>query len=301
MPKILTKTKNTNKNDSKVTSKSRASRKRVAKNNPLSFVPALVLLISAILLGNFSSPIADSTKTAFGKEIGNMDILKVASPKSLILDLDFGGKSYSSKNPQKIYNLVDRAEVGTLGMDDQSQESDPYFDPNGYFSFDGKAQMMNLDAKNAPKSDFSYEMWVRAKGNFELAYAVSTQAGDYQKSTAGIKIKDSYWWTMGINDGGMVYIPFPDKTVDESWHYVVATRKDQVLTIYLDGVPAEVTRSINKYSLNNDIITIGAVRQGDKYSEFFKGDIAQVRIYARALTNDEVLDNLKQTKPNFIK
>ena len=273
--------------------------KQMAKTSPILFVPALVILISAVVFGS----LGNTNRSGAAKNIEGAIITQKANTRGLIINLDFdkNSESYNLAQPQKIYNLVDKTQIGVLGQSDIAEESDPSFDQNGFFSFDGQKQLISLDGKNSPKSDFTYEMWVRADQNDKPVYAVSSEGKDNGKSTAGIKIKDNYWWFMGLNDGNLVYIPDPDDAIDQSWHHVVVTRNDETLAIFLDGLPAEVTRGINKYSLSNDFITIGAVKDGERYDEFFKGDIAQLRIYARALTNDEVLTNLKNTQPDFIK
>ena len=271
----------------------------MAKTSPILFVPALVILISAVVFGS----LGNTNRFGVAKNIEGAIITQKANTRGLIVNLDFNknSESYNSAEPQKIYNLVDKAPIGVLGQSDIAEDSDPSFDQNGFFSFDGQKQLISLEGKNAPKSDFTYEMWVRADLNDKPVYAVSSEGKEKGKSTAGVKIKDNYWWFMGFNDGNMVYIPYPDKAIDQSWHHIAVTRNDGTLAIFLDGLPAEVTRGVNKYSLSNDFITIGAVRNGDHYDEFFKGDIAQLRIYARALTNDEVLSNLKNTQPDFIR
>jgi hypothetical protein len=273
--------------------------KQIAKTSPILFVPALIILISAVVFGSMGN----TNRVGMAKNIEGAIITQKASTRGLIISLDFNknSESYNAVQPQKIYNLVDKTQIGVLGQSDKEEDSDPSFDQNGFFTFDGQKQIISLDGKNAPKSDFTYEMWVRADQNDNPVYAVSTEDKDSHKNTAGVKIKDNYWWFMGFNDGNMVYIPYPDKAIDQSWHHVAVTRNSETLAIFLDGLPAEVTRGVNKYSLSNDFITIGGVKEGDKYDEFFKGDIAQLRIYARALTNDEVLSNLKNTQPDFIK
>jgi len=303
MPIIKNKLKNTaqKQNQSFKNNQTKAKRlKRKNGNNALFFVPALVILMAAIFFGS----LGNSHKTqANAYEIGGVLSNERASSNGLVLDLNFDktGGSYNENEPQKILNLVNKQTTGLLGETEDFDDSDPVYDQNGFFAFNGEKQIIKLDGNFAPKADFTYEVWLRADSSGKPEYALVSDANQDEKSTAGIKIKDKYWWFMGFNDGNKVYIPYPDKNIDDDWHHVAVTRKDETLTIYVDGQPAEVTRGVNKFSLSNDYLTIGASRKGGKYDEFFKGDISQVRIYARSLSDEEIITNIKNTKPSFIK
>lgn len=278
----------------------RLTHKHIAKTSPLLFIPAFVILVTAMVLGSMGNT---SKYNANAQNVAGISNSQKVTTSGLVVDLNFD-KKYASYNPddsQKIINIVNQKAIGVLGANENKEDSDPIYDQNGFFTFDGKQQIISLDGKYAPKSDFAYEMWVRADSIDEQAYAVSSNDNKNQKATAGIKVKDKYWWFMGFNDGNKVYLPYPDKTLDQSWHHVAVVRSDDTITVFIDGLSAEVTRGINKYTLSNDSLTIGATHEDGKYQEFFKGDIAQLRIYTRALTNAEIVSNIKNTRPEFIK
>ena len=280
--------------------KVRLTNKNIGKTSPFLFVPAFVILVTAMVLGS----IGNTRKyNANAKDVAGVFNSQKVVTSGLVVDLNFDKKSssYALSDSQKIINLVNQKPIGTLGTNENTEDSDPVYDQNGFFTFDGKKQIISLDGKYAPKTDFSYEMWVRADAVDELAYVISSNDITNQKATAGIKIKDKYWWFMGFNDGNKVYLPYPDKGLDQSWPHVAVVRSEGTVTVYLDGLPAEVTRGINKYTLSNDFLTVGATYEDSKYQEFFKGDIAQLRIYTRPLTNAEIISNITNTRPDFIK
>jgi hypothetical protein len=298
MPEIRTKT--TPVKPKKPRRSARLTHKHIAKTSPILFVPAFVILVTAMVLGSVGNT---SKYNARAHDVAGIASSQKVVMSGLVIDLNFAkdGASYDPGDTQKIINLVNQKPVGVLGTNEDAQDSDPSYDQNGFFSFDGERQLISLDGRYAPKSDFAYEMWVRSDSVEAEAYAISSNDNANQKATAGIKIKDKYWWFMGFNDGNKVYLPYPDKGLDQSWHHLVVTRSDDTIAVYLDGLPAEVTRGINKYTLSNDSLTIGATKEDGKYQEFFKGDIAQLRIYTRALTNAEIVSNIKNTRPDFIK
>jgi hypothetical protein len=81
------------------------------------------------------------------------------------------------------------------------------------------------------------------------------------------------------------------------WYYVVMTRVGALCTGYLNAIACPVTYNDGQ-SMNNSQYVIG--RSGVNYaSDIFKGNIAQVQIYNRALTAQEVQQNYRATKSRY--
>ena len=91
--------------------------------------------------------------------------------------------------------------------------------------------------------------------------------------------------------------------VDGEWHFVAATYEDQLVRIFIDGEPDMKRKLKKERSLeHNDVdIRIGqlAVPEPAPYdAPFFDGLIDEVRLYNRALSEEEIksLYNFKQKK-----
>lgn len=81
-------------------------------------------------------------------------------------------------------------------------------------------------------------------------------------------------------------------TVD-NWHYVAVVFDSGTLTVYLDGQLYEQSYSKNATELDDatgSSIVAGGTNNSDIY---FTGDLAHLRVYDRALTADEVMENME--------
>ncbi|KQV92837.1 LamG-like jellyroll fold domain-containing protein [Rhizobacter sp. Root1221] len=74
---------------------------------------------------------------------------------------------------------------------------------------------------------------------------------------------------------------------DGAWHHVVMTRDATtgVQAMYIDGVKTSGPGAVGVKGLNNKFQLLGQI-QGS--ADFFKGSLSNVRVYGRALTDDEV-------------
>lgn len=85
-------------------------------------------------------------------------------------------------------------------------------------------------------------------------------------------------------DNSHYYIATTETYNDGAWHLFVGIYDGTLLSIYVDGV-LKVSNGA-KYTIENDIdIRIGA----DSHLSFFTGKIDDVRIWKRALSENEII------------
>lgn len=72
----------------------------------------------------------------------------------------------------------------------------------------------------------------------------------------------------------------------DRWYHVVATYDSQDVRLYLDGMLADVTPRIGDLHVNSTSVVIGAIASGGNVMD---GTIDDVRVYDRALSQEEVL------------
>ncbi|GAB4147130.1 MAG: hypothetical protein OHK0017_08480 [Patescibacteria group bacterium] len=283
MAGIYTK-KNLHKRNYNLSKRGAATRARTSKKTKASlFIPAW-FLIGVLAFGFiFSNQYKEVSASFFG------DSDTQVSGSGLTLKVDFTDpKTVNYQDPQEIINGVNNKPVGILGSSKDVESSDPSWDERGFMHFNGRDQYITVSSDVAPKKDFTFELWARTSKVEASSYLIASDAKDGQKSTVGIKTQDKYWWFFGYNDGKKVYIPFPDKSVDTNWHHLVITRKAERIGIYIDGKSAEVSRDVNKYNLDNNSFTIGARQEDGKYTDFFEGDIASIKVYTKSMSPDEI-------------
>ena len=80
-----------------------------------------------------------------------------------------------------------------------------------------------------------------------------------------------------------------------TWAHAAITRTDNTISVYINGVLENTGITTHTFS-DYAKVTIGANRPR---STFFKGDIAQVQIYKKALSSDEVQQNYRSIKKRF--
>ena len=100
--------------------KKRRNSKQIAQTSPILFVPALIILISAVVFGSMGN----INHFGMAKNIEGVIITQKANTRGLTVDLNFNknSESYDSIDPQKIYNLVDKTQVGILGQSDKEED-----------------------------------------------------------------------------------------------------------------------------------------------------------------------------------
>ncbi len=166
----------------------------------------------------------------------------------------------------------------------------------GSIVFDGTNDYVDLgNILNFGTNDFTIEFWCRksAVGNI---YSKVISKGIYQLGGWTIMTYsaiNSISFAFGNPEVGAYYV-FP-YTITNTWIHGTVVRNSNQLTVYGNsqpGTPLTITNNLTSaYNLrigNNSVL-----------SEPWGGNIPSVRIYNRALTAQEVLQNYNATKTRF--
>jgi hypothetical protein len=87
---------------------------------------------------------------------------------------------------------------------------------------------------------------------------------------------------------------------DSSWHYLVMVRNGTSLTVYGDGITNNNTTTCGSGSLDSTPMSLGGtINDGGSLRDWFKGNIASIHLYNRAITTSEILQNYNATKGRF--
>mgnify|MGYP000900335743 FL=1 len=78
---------------------------------------------------------------------------------------------------------------------------------------------------------------------------------------------------------------------------MVSIRRGSTHILYGDGITSTVSNNVSSGTLTSPKLYIA--RQPAGANQFFTGRIAQVQMYNRALTQQEVLQNYNATKSRF--
>lgn len=91
---------------------------------------------------------------------------------------------------------------------------------------------------------------------------------------------------------------------DGNWHFIVGTYDGTNQRLYVDGVLEDTDAQTGTISNSEEEVCIGAACNGATQGSLFNGEIDDVRIWNRALSQAEIRDNMCEkltgTEPNLV-
>lgn len=217
------------------------------------------------------------------------------SPKivtnGLILYLDAANtKSYISGNT--IWNDL------TINNYNGTLINNPTFNPNnnGSFTFDGIDDYVTTNY-NKPLNDFTICVW------FKTIDSTNSQSA---------RLVDKYYidgFWVGRNPdnspnswGGGVLESLPPygrylTLTDGQWNFLTSIRSGTTHTLYGNGITNTTSGIVSATTL--DTSSFYVARPNHVSNSYYKGNIALVKLYNRALSSSEVLQNYNAIKSRF--
>lgn len=150
-------------------------------------------------------------------------------------------------------------------------------------------------SRNHPDKEISVDLWFTIY-SFERQVLISS----YDKGGYRIAFDDGgdLWWTVNTAGAGDISVQVQHESIRPSqWHHVAGTYDGHTAKIYLDGILRNaVNASGSIHYANNNYVMLGvdagtADTPDPQCNGFMKGGIDEVRIYNRALTYGQVMDD----------
>lgn len=133
-------------------------------------------------------------------------------------------------------------------------------------------------------SDYSIEAWIYPTSLNSSGMGIVSK---YQTSAAnGYFLRFSLESDPVLEFDGLVADEFQIST--NTWYHVVAVNDNSTRKLYVNGEEQELSGSLQEVSTNTDNLRIGS----DYSGRYFNGIIDEVAIWGKALTQNEVLDNM---------
>ena len=207
----------------------------------------------------------------------------------LVAVFDAGSTRSYAGSGTTAYNLVANNDVSLInGLGWQSGNG-------GYFSSDGTDDAMTTpDATNLDLVDFTLEGWVwwdqhKNYGSF-LVKGPGGAGNLFNYSFFGYVNTVSF----GFGDGSNYRAIYISPPAINEWHHIVGTYDGSTLKFYLNSTLATSTSITATPNQNNDALQI----LQSQYS--IDGRIGCAKVYNKALTAAEVLQNYNAQKNRFI-
>ncbi|WP_437850983.1 LamG-like jellyroll fold domain-containing protein [Sorangium sp. So ce363] len=150
-------------------------------------------------------------------------------------------------------------------------------------------------------TSFTFECWARRSGadagQFQIIAATPGQSG-----TGAFAFGFSNASKIMVSFNGTAVTSASDYKDDTDWHHVCFTHDQltKTLRIYCDGV------KVGEQTATGDLVVSGALSIGKAHTGeyYFRGDLAEVRLWDRARTEAEIRANMRRrlvgTEPNLL-
>ncbi|MBS3137107.1 hypothetical protein J4232_01615 [Candidatus Woesearchaeota archaeon] len=228
-----------------------------------------------------------STNDNDGDSVKNIINWKLNSTSISVLNMPFEGNLNDSSHVAD-YSLI---YSNTATVTNAVFNNNIGYDNKGAYQFDGNGDYINIGALDDSLNDsaFTVEAWIKA-GNQTSSYAgiVGTDLGSPRTGFAFTLANNGqlYLWTAGDTWDSS---NFATRIDDNQWHHVAATvDNSKMLYFYKDGIK---NGPYNSGLFNISSVGYIGARYYNDIQQFFNGTIDEVKIYNRALSEEQIRAN----------
>jgi hypothetical protein len=162
------------------------------------------------------------------------------------------------------------------------------------------------DATSPSLSQFSLASWFKTSTNF-ASDAYLADKGGVGSDSAGQNLNYGIWMTSAeqikagfeTSTGADQYVTSPNTYNDGQWHYAVVTNSGTNVVLYIDGVQV-ATKATSGASpeQNTKPFRVGANARVEPPTNFFTGEVDEIRVWNDDLTAQQVSDAFAGTNFN---
>jgi hypothetical protein len=188
---------------------------------------------------------------------------------------------------------------------------DRYGNPNSAYNFNGVSDYIevlddnSLDFTNSyslsawyrTTDDFTYNQTILGKGNDIGGSGYNMTINSAIISYDNLQIQSGFNNGLGFVDGvinGAAMTPSVD-IFTTNWHHIIGTYDGNTAKLYIDGVLMDTIQIEFSLSISEQPLLFG--NETHTLYRYFEGDIDDIGLWNRALTNDEVLKLYRASSP----
>ena len=163
---------------------------------------------------------------------------------------------------------------------------------------DGNANYVSIPytSQNHPADAITVSLWFYVNSTVpQTLISTYDNGGGYR---LGFDDGNDLWWTLALDNSRDVSVVIPHESISTGqWHQVTGTYDGQTSDIYLDGILRNQVNATGViHYADNNYVQVGAnagnAEAPDKdRPDYLNGGIDEVRIYNRALSYGEVMDD----------
>ena len=151
-------------------------------------------------------------------------------------------------------------------------------------------------AFNTALGDFTVCCWFKPTDSTNPAYTRMIDKNYQNGFWLGKNASVANSWGGGIREASLpfgIFLTLPDG----QWNFLTSIRSSSTHTLYGNGITNTISNTVPSTTLDTTSLLIAQYVGGTGYN--YKGNIASLQIYNRALTTTEVLQNYNTTKTRF--
>ncbi|AUP78016.1 LamG-like jellyroll fold domain-containing protein [Flavivirga eckloniae] len=164
------------------------------------------------------------------------------------------------------------AEYFTLGTTES-------YTSNYHLSFNGTTRYVDLGDTNDLTENFTISAWIKSNANGRTIVSKGSAAG-YE-----FTINSSGNLVMSFNSGTQT-VTSTNNVPQNVWHHVAVIYNGSTTKVYIDGIEDGTANISTDPVANSESFLIGA--SGSSPSNFFSGEMDELRVWNRALTVDQL-------------
>ena len=218
----------------------------------------------------------------------------------LVLYLDAANNKSYPEMGLNWYDLTSNSNNGTL-------TNGPTFNPinGGSIEFDGVNDYVDFSTTNlSGTGDITIDTFLKLDGAqssyadiFDYSHAGPPSIGGFviqQNADAGVGSNNFYfaWWNGSGFDFSYFQVP-----LTKTYFHLVITKSGGSVVVYINGVSSFTGSGSSYLDGTGRVMAIGANKAG--YGRYIKGTIGEFRIYSKALSPSEVLQNYNAKKSGY--
>ena len=244
-----------------------------------------------------------------GSELSNAEAAEIIVFNRILTTVErklvhtyLGQKWGISNTDRSIVDLAGNDDNGLFGNGTVANMPDYDSYNKGALTFNGSSDEVNFGdvIKLTATQDFTLEVWVNYVPN-STSYVPLLSKEDSPGFGYALKVDETYsYQPYLIITGTTSAYRYANRNINDGvWHHIVGVAKASSTTIdmYVDGVLINGIANIPAWA---GTATTNALRLGKNYgSAFFKGKLANSKIYNKALSAAEVLQNYEAQKSKF--
>jgi hypothetical protein len=212
----------------------------------------------------------------------------------LIFNFDAANRASYVNGSTKTFNTVNLSQSGSFLNSPTFVSSPPAWD------FDGTDACINCgDIEMDGFTGLTVEAWCKS----DITDGSGTRR-IVSKDQVGVQGAWNLWVYSGLrwqtHDGSYKSATYSSYSEDANWHHIVGTLRNGTNTLYLDGVAVASISGVGALDdADNEEVVIGADSDVANPEHEWNGQIANVKIYNRGLSAEEVLYNYNGLRGRF--